>query len=379
MKSASEGKSLKLNSTLIRYSQCWEDSQLMLAALPAGVDVSAGTVLSIASAGDNTLSILSLGERVERVLAVDFSFAQLALLELKMGCFRCLHYEDTLLFLGARGGAAEAPLRLALFEKLKQARVLSPCCLNYFAQREEVVAAGVIHCGKLEGYFRIFSRFLLPLLHRPSTIDALLQERSEASRTEFYERKWNTPLYKLASGLFFSRAVAALLGRERSFFKEAEDSFSRFIAKAVETHLKSGAAEGNAYLSYILKGSYGKVLPHYLRPENYEIIASNIDKISLRQGGLQDVLSSLAEDSVDAFNLSDVFEYMSKEDCAAVTRELLRVGRKGARLIYWNMLVDRSLQEISNQRTIAKMELTDALPAVCPTFFYKRFALETVL
>ncbi len=379
MKSASEGKSLKLNSTLIRYSQCWEDSQLMLAALPAGVDVSVGTVLSIASAGDNTLSILSLGERVERVLAVDFSFAQLALLELKMGCFRCLPYEDTLLFLGARGGAAEAPLRLALFEKLKQARVLSSSCLNYFAQREEVVAAGVIHCGKLEGYFRIFSRFLLPLLHRPSTIDALLQERSEASRAQFYERNWNTPLYKLASGLFFSRAVAALLGRERSFFKEAEDSFSRFIAKAVETHLKSGAAEGNAYLSYILKGSYGKVLPHYLRPENYAVIASNLDKISLRQGGLQDVLSSLAEDSVDAFNLSDVFEYMSKEDCAAVTRELLRVGRKGARLIYWNMLVDRSLQEISNQRTIAKMELTDALPAVCPTFFYKRFALETVL
>ena len=120
-------------------------------------------------------------------------------------------------------------------------------------------------------------------------------------------------------------------------------------------------------------------MPHYLRPENYAVIASNLEKISLRQGGLQDVLSSLEEDSVDAFNLSDVFEYMSKEDCAAVTGELLRVGRKGARLIYWNMLVDRSLQELSNQRTATKMELTDALPGVCPTFFYKRFALETVL
>lgn len=368
---------VKLNSALIRYSQCWEDSQLLLAGLTEAPSLK--TVLSIAAAGDNTLSILSLGERVERVLAIDFSPAQLALLELKMGSFKCLNHEETLLFLGARGGPGDGPKRLALFEKLKQARVLSPSCLNYFDQREEVVAAGVIHCGKLEGYFRIFSRFLLPLLHRPDTIDGLLQERSEASRSVFYERKWNTPLYQLASRLFFSRAVAALLGRERSFFKEAEDSFSRFIAKAVETHLKSGAAEGNAYLCYILKGCYGKVLPNYLRPENYAVIASNLDKISLRQGGLQDVLSSLEEDSVDAFNLSDVFEYMSKEDCAAVAGELLRVGRKGARLIYWNMLVDRCLQELSNQRTATKMELTDALPGVCPTFFYKRFALETVL
>ena len=59
--------------SLIRYAQCWEDADVLLAAL----DPSPGAVcLSIASAGDNTLALLARSPA--RVVAVDLNTAQLA-------------------------------------------------------------------------------------------------------------------------------------------------------------------------------------------------------------------------------------------------------------------------------------------------------------
>ena len=45
-------------TSVLRYAQCWEDADVLL----AGLDVQPGdTCISIASAGDNSLSLLSRG------------------------------------------------------------------------------------------------------------------------------------------------------------------------------------------------------------------------------------------------------------------------------------------------------------------------------
>ena len=44
--------------SILRYAQCWEDADVLLAALEPRPEHS---VLSIASAGDNTLSLLASG------------------------------------------------------------------------------------------------------------------------------------------------------------------------------------------------------------------------------------------------------------------------------------------------------------------------------
>jgi hypothetical protein len=92
-----EGIGKRARFDFIRYANCWEDADILLRAL----DVKEGGVyLSIASAGDNTLSLLSCNPSL--VLAIDLSAAQLACLELRRAAFARLPYEGVLRFLGVR-------------------------------------------------------------------------------------------------------------------------------------------------------------------------------------------------------------------------------------------------------------------------------------
>src|SRR5258708_31445358 len=80
----------------IRYAQCWEDADILL----SGLDVQPGdTCLSIASAGDNTLALLS--KRPGRVIALDLSAAQLACLQLRVAAYRELTHGELLELMGS--------------------------------------------------------------------------------------------------------------------------------------------------------------------------------------------------------------------------------------------------------------------------------------
>ena len=73
------------NFSQLRYAQCWEDADLLLRAL---APASEHRLLSIASAGDNTLSLLARAPK--QVVAVDLSPVQIAALEMRVAAFRHL-------------------------------------------------------------------------------------------------------------------------------------------------------------------------------------------------------------------------------------------------------------------------------------------------
>jgi S-adenosylmethionine-diacylglycerol 3-amino-3-carboxypropyl transferase len=81
---------------IIRYANCWEDADVLCAALQPAPGK---RILSIASAGDNSLALLADGSEV---VAADLSPVQLACVELRMAAFRELNYDETLAFLGVR-------------------------------------------------------------------------------------------------------------------------------------------------------------------------------------------------------------------------------------------------------------------------------------
>ena len=68
----------------IRYANCWEDAEVLCTALLPRC----GTrILSIASAGDNSLALLAAGAEV---VAADLSVAQLACLDLRVAALNNL-------------------------------------------------------------------------------------------------------------------------------------------------------------------------------------------------------------------------------------------------------------------------------------------------
>ena len=77
----------------VRYANCWEDPLLLLGAMPKRA-----RCLSIASAGDNSFSLLC-GDPAS-VTAFDLNRAQLDLCALKAAAFRTLEHGAFLRFLG---------------------------------------------------------------------------------------------------------------------------------------------------------------------------------------------------------------------------------------------------------------------------------------
>jgi S-adenosylmethionine-diacylglycerol 3-amino-3-carboxypropyl transferase len=98
----------------------------------------------------------------------------------------------------------------------------------------------------------------------------------------------------------------------------------------------------------------------------------------LKQGRLDEILLAEPEGSIDSFNLSDVFEYLSPEGTATLAKLIVRVSKAGARMVYWNMLVDRATAHYCPDALETEEDYSTSLPARTKTFFYKRLLVERV-
>src|SRR5579859_7642921 len=184
----------------IRYAQCWEDADVLLAAL----DVQPGdTCLSIASAGDNTLALLARAPA--RVIALDLSHAQLACLALRVAAYRTLRHPELLELLGS----APSARRAELYRRCRGQ--LAPDVRRFWDARPDTIAAGIGGSGKFERYFALFRERVLPLVHTRATVERLLAGGAPAERRAFYQQRWDTWRWRLMFHLFFSRPLMGQL------------------------------------------------------------------------------------------------------------------------------------------------------------------------
>lgn len=354
---------------LIRYANVWEDAEVLVAALRPGPG---RRFLSIASAGDNSFSLLASGAEV---VAVDLSPAQLALTELKAAAIRRLDHAEALAFLGIR----ESADRAATYERLEPD--LSDHARDFWRSPEAAtaIAGGVIHAGKFESYFRLFRNRVLPLVHGRRKIERLLEEKDSLDRRDFYERRWDTLRWRLLFRVFFSRFVMGRLGRDPEFFRYVEGSVAERILARARHALTVLPTHANPYLDYILNGNFTRTLPHYLRPEVFAAVRRNLDGLKIHRGPVEEGAEEHRGGGFDGFNLSDLFEYLDLPATAAVYGRLLATARPGARFAYWNMLVPRHRPEEHAARVRSLDQEARELFAGDLAFFYSAFVLEEVL
>jgi S-adenosylmethionine-diacylglycerol 3-amino-3-carboxypropyl transferase len=358
----------------LRYASCWEDAAVVAEGL---APLAGARCLSVASGGDNTFSLLA--RRPESVLAVDVNPAQLALVELKAAAFAALPYADLVSFLGAsrppRPSDPLGPWRSSVYREALRPLLGTRARALWDAEPRRL-AAGVVHAGRLEGYFQLFRRVVLPLAHRRATVDALLAPKDPAARERFYDEVWDTPRWRLLVRLFFGRQAMGRLGRDPACFRHVHEPVGPAILARTRHALTAQSTHDNPYLRYILTGSFGEHLPDYLQPERHGAIRDGLGRLSLREGTLENVLPGLAASSLDVFNLSDVGEYVSAAAFHALLREVRRSAAPGARLAWWNLLAPREHPADLD----ASLELRAGASAVlherARAFFYSRFVLE---
>ena len=91
-------------------------------------------------------------------------------------------------------------------------------------------------------------------------------------------------------------------------------------------------------------------------------------------------VETLAEEGVkaDAFNLSDIFEYMSPEAHEKAYGMILAASKPGARIAYWNMMAPRRAPASLALRVKTNAELEAKLKPIDKAFFYSDFVIEEV-
>ncbi|MBM9612806.1 BtaA family protein [Desulfobulbus rhabdoformis] len=358
----------KASFTTIRYAQCWEDADILL----QGLEVQEGDVcVGIGSAGDNCLSLLT--KNPERVIAVDLNPAQLACIELRVAAFRCLSYTQLLELMGSR----PSEKRLSLYGQCRTS--LSGESRNFWDNNQKSIADGIGAAGKFEHYFMLFRKYIIPLIHSRTKVEQLLEGGSPQRCAAFYDASWDTFRWRMLFRLFFSRWMMGRLGRDPSFFAYVKGSVADKILERTRHALRDLDPGDNPYLHWILTGHHGKALPHALREEHFEVIRNNIDRLEIRLGTLESVLEAEGPKSVDRFNLSDIFEYMSEETSQRVLAQIVAAGRSGGRLAYWNMLAPRCCPPEWGDRVERKHELETRLLNEDKAFFYSAFIVEEIV
>ena len=349
----------------IRYAQCWEDADTLLAAL----DVQPGDVcFSVGSGGENSLSLLSRAPR--KVIAVDISPAQNACLELKAAGFRELAHPELLELVGVH----PSKRRGALYERAR--RHLTEAAQGYWDSKREVIERGLIGAGKFENYFALFRRWILPLIHSRRTVAALFDPRSPADRRRFYHSQWDNWRWRALCRLFFSRFVMGHLGRDPRFFDYVEGDVAKpILARAVRA-LTEVDPSRNPYLQWITCGRFLTALPHVWRAENFAAIRGHIEHLEIGLAAVESYLARAPDAFIDRFNLSDIFEYISPARSERVFKDIVRCGRPGGRLAYWNMQAPRRCPPSLADRVHTLDELSRHLYRGTTTFFYSGLYVE---
>lgn len=349
----------------LRYASVWEDAEVLCKAFRPRADA---RLLSICSSGDNVLALLTLSPK--EVVAADLNPAQLACLDLRLAAFQHLSYQELLAFLGV----LPSEERVSVYQDILR-KGLSPPKQAYWDKHLRAIRDGVIHSGKFERYLRAFGRRILPLIHSTRKRKDLFAAKSRREQIRFYEQEWDTWRWRLLFRIFFSRFVMGRWGRDPSFFHEVQGTTAERILSRTRHALTEIPTHLNPYLRYILHGNFTlDCLPLYLRKESFAAIREGISKVKIVQGSAEQTELG----PFDGFNLSDIFEYM---DAAAFERcygSLLDQANPGARLVYWNMLVDRSCPSSFQSRIRPHADLAQKLHKEDQAWFYQKLIIEEV-
>ena len=286
----------------IRYAQLWEDADVLCAALGKR---EGGTLVSICSAGDNALAMLTLDPA--RVVVVDLSPAQIACLRLRIGAFRGLEHAEFLELMGSRPSerraaiAGVAPWLMRTTRHGAFGRSWSPWSCS-MARAVRASSSGISASS---------SATFCRLVHSRRTIDDIFVSRPRPEREVFLDTRFNTWRWRLLLKVFFSNAVMGRMGRDKAFFDHVDGSLSDHVARRIRHAAVTCDPAENPYLHWIMKATHGAALPMTWREEHYATIRTRLDRLDIRQGALEAFVST--GEKADGFNLSDIFEYMSPD------------------------------------------------------------------
>lgn len=355
----------------IRYAQCWEDPEILAEGLKISEQ---DTVVSIASGGDNSFALLL--QEPEQVIALDLSAVQIAVCQLKSAAIQHLDHDSFIQFLGVR----DSEDRLTTYQQLRPH--LPQSASTYWDTQPEILAAGVIHAGKFEKYFKLFRTWMLPLIHSQKRVHDLLEKKDSEDRIQYFNQVWSNRRWRALFKVFFSEFMLGRLGRDPEFFHYmTEDGVAKKLIERTRYAMTELSTHNNWFMEFILLGTYRNLqrAHPYLRPENFQRLKELLPRIRWELASLEQFLETQHDQLNLKMNLSDIFEYMSADAYHDILRLIHKHSLPGSRIAYWNLFVPRTLPPELSDQFQTQNSLSRELWKQDKAFFYSNFLVEKVI
>lgn len=343
----------------LMFAQSWEDPECDRAAL----DIAAGDrVVAVTSGGDNVLDLLR--NDPASVVSIDLNPAQAWLFELKREGMRRLDHAQFIELMGLGDPARAA----GHYRDIRKA--LTPPARNYFDARPAWFADGLLNQGGFERYFAVLRKIIALAVGRQAM--AALFEQAPSDQAQFYSQRWDGWRWRTLMRIGCSKS---LLGNrlDPSWFADAgEADFGAHFTRLARNALVELPARENWFLAQILLGHYtGGTVPAYLREQYFPVIRDRLDRVELVTADIVEGLRRQPERSIDAFALSNVFEYSPAVLFEEGKDAVVRCARPGARIAHRNLLAPRRFAD--DARFAVDSELSETLRAADRGFIYSRF------
>jgi S-adenosylmethionine:diacylglycerol 3-amino-3-carboxypropyl transferase len=329
-------------------------------------------VVCIGSGGCTAFSILGPGVRT--VHCVDSNPAQCALVELKKAAIRELDRARFLAFVGERPDEDRVSLYRA---RLREA--LPRYAREHWDAREDDVAFGVNRCGTTERFYRFVGTNLRAVC--PDEVwRRLFACRSLDEQAAFYDEHFATESWRAAVRVLLSKTTHLAFFPASMFEQATEHDYGAFFAAQFELEVRTRPLRDNYFLSQLVFGSYlfdePEGVPHYLTEEGYETARAHLETLVVSPMPLEKLLVEV--DAVDAFFLSNVFDWMPEAARATLGERIVRASAKRAALLFRNMLSSHPLAPPLSERFARHDELSAELAALERSMMYRRITMGEI-
>ncbi|EAY26801.1 DUF3419 family protein [Microscilla marina] len=315
--------------TKINYSASNEDSESERQALQL---TSNDTVLCISGSGARSLDLLV--DTPKKIVSIDFNPAQNYLLELKLAAYHTFDYKAFARFIGLQPCGKRAATYPAL------APLLSAQAQAFWAKHPKYIRNGVLYCGTWERLLRSMLRLASP---RKKLIEQLMTAPSLEAQRNIWTKKWDNLVWRFYLRFISHQFLWKYVVREPGArLIPAGFNVYDYMQARLDHMGNNFDLKTNHYAHLMLRGKYSPpcILPHHLRPENFDLIKKNIDRVEVVTASLTDYLAE-SPYQFNAFSLSDFSSYAPPVVYQQIWQGVAKAAAPHARFCERQFLVKR--------------------------------------
>jgi len=288
-------------------------------------------IACIGSGGCTALSLLN--DQVSEVVVADANPAQCALIELKVAALRDLERDAFLGFIGDRPDTRRA----SIYRRLRP--LLSDSAQRFWDKRTDCIATGVNKIGVTERYYDFVGRNVRHSVIAQDVLEELFSTDSMERQQALLEAHFKSECWNIAMRILLSKQSNLLFYPDFWYARAEEHEFGDLLLPKLMQGLNQYPAARNYFLSQLLLGRYldpdREGAPHYLSQDGYVAAQRNLHKMRLVNLSIQAMLGQ--ERGIDAFFLSNIFDWGKEVHAREVWDSVLNSAAPGAAFLYRNM------------------------------------------